>query len=178
MIESAKNKSSQSSRITHLRDEVLSADYSICTERATIYTKYFKKSQNRKKPIDIQMAEALSEVLREKSIEIYPKELIVGNFSSKRVGGSIYPELHGFAVMLDIFKFSTRAVNPLKISRKEKLELIKTLPFWSIRFLAMKAFPKIKDKLRFILSQLKAKEYVINESGGIAHFAPDYEKIL
>lgn len=161
-----------------MKNDILSAGHSICTERATIYTEYFKKTSNRRKPVDIQMAEALGKVLREKSIKIYPKELIVGNFSSKRVGGSIYPELHGFAVMLDLFKFSTRKVTPLQINRKEKLELLKTMPFWSTRFLAMKAFPAIKDKLKFILSQLKAKEYVINESGGIAHFAPDYEKLI
>lgn len=178
MIKLAKSEKSPSTRVTHLRDEVLSAEYSICTERATIYTEYFKKSQNLEKAIDIQMAEVLSNLLREKSIEIYSEELIVGNFSSKRVGGSIYPELHGFAMMLDLFKFSTRKVNPLKISWKEQMKLLKTLPFWFNRFLIMKAFPRIKDKIRFLLSQLSAKEYVINESGGIAHFAPDYEKLI
>jgi len=120
----------------------------------------------------------MSRVLLEKSITIYPNELIVGNFSSKRVGGSIYPELHGFAVLLDLFKFSSRKVNPLKITSKERMKLLKIMPFWSMRFLAMKAFSGFVNKIRFILSQLKSTEYVINETGGIAHFAPDYEKLV
>lgn len=165
-------------RINLLRSEVLNAKPSICTERALIYTDYFRKKANREKPVDIQMAEALSRVLNEKFIDIYPGELLVGNFSSKRVGGSIYPELHGFAVMLDLFKFSKREVNPLQLDTKERRALLKTMPFWSTRFLAMNAFPGIVSKLKFIISQLKAKEYVINESAGIAHFAPDYEKLV
>ncbi len=168
----------ETKRISILRKAVLDADYSICTERAVIWTDYFKNSANKTKAIDIQMAEALARVLREKAITIYPQELIVGNFSSKRVGGSIYPELHGFAVLLDLFKFSSRKVNPLKINSKERMQLLKTMPFWSMRFLAMKAFSKFSDKIRFILSQLKSTEYVINETGGIAHFAPDYEKLV
>jgi len=170
--------SQQTDRIIALKKAILNAEHSVCTERAIIWTDYFKKSSNQKKPVDIQIAEALSRVLREKSIKIYPDELIVGNFSSKRVGGSIYPELHGFAVLLDIFKFSSRKVNPLKISKKERNSLLKTMPFWSTRFLALKAFSGIGDKIRFLKSQLKSTEYVINETAGIAHFAPDYKKLV
>lgn len=178
MIKSEIHTSQQTDRIIYLRNAVLNAEYSVCTERATIWTDYFKKSSNRKKPVDIQMAEAMSRVLLEKTIEIYPNELIVGNFSSKRVGGSIYPELHGFAVLLDLFKFSSRKVNPLKINSQERMKLLKTMPFWSMRFLAMKAFSGFGNKIKFIISQLKSTEYVINETGGIAHFAPDYEKLV
>lgn len=178
MIKSEIHTSQQTDRIKYLKNAVLNAEYSVCTERATIWTDYFKKSSNRKKPVDIQMAEAMSRVLLEKTIEIYPNELIVGNFSSKRVGGSIYPELHGFAVLLDLFKFSSRKVNPLKINSQERMKLLKTMPFWSMRFLAMKAFSGFGNKIKFIISQLKSTEYVINETGGIAHFAPDYEKLV
>ena len=171
-------KENTMNRITRLKTDILNAEHSICPERAIIWTKYFKNSANRKKPVDIQMAEALASVLNEMTITIYPEELIVGNFSSKRVGGSIYPELHGFAVLLDIFKFPSRKVNPLKLSKSDRWDLIKTMPFWSTRFLAMKAFPNLKSKIKFIMSQLKAKEYVINETAGIAHFAPDYGMLI
>ena len=105
------------SRISRLKKAVQSAKPGICIERAVIWTRYHRNSRNRKKPPLIQMAEALREVLLNKSIQIYPDELIVGNFSSKRVGGSIFPELHGIMMMEDIFKFSTRKTNPLQISR-------------------------------------------------------------
>ncbi|NOR87911.1 MAG: formate acetyltransferase [Bacteroidales bacterium] len=178
MNKSLTQEKQATNRIIALKEAILNAEYSICTERATIWTDYFKKTANRKKAADIQMAEALARVLKEMTITIYPQELIVGNFSSKRVGGSIYPELHGFAVLLDLFKFSSRKVNPLKISSKERMKLLKTMPYWSMRFLAMKAFTGIGDKIKFLISQLKSTEYVINETGGIAHFAPDYEGLV
>ncbi len=178
MIESTTQTNQQSPRSIALKKAILDAEYSICAERAVIWTDYFKNKANQQKPVDIQIAEALARVLREKSITIYPDELIVGNFSSKRIGGSIYPELHGFPVLLDLFKFTTRKVNPLKVTKQERKQLLKTMPFWTFRFLGMKAFKGIGNKIRFLLSQLKSTEYVINETGGIAHFAPDYEKLV
>ena len=95
----------QKERIQNLKTAVQNTKPGVCIERAMIWTSYFKKRKNLKKPRVIQMAEALKDVLLKKSIHIYPDELIVGNFSSKRVGGSIYPELHGVAVLEDVFQF-------------------------------------------------------------------------
>ncbi len=167
-----------SKRIQRLKQAVETAEMSVCTERALIWTAYHKKRSNRKKSQYIQMAEALTKVLLEKSIIIYPDELIVGNFTCQRVGGSIYPELHGVPVMLDIFKFSSRKTNPLKITRGEIFKLLRIIPFWLFRFMAFKAYQSPFKKIRFILNQLKARFYLINESGGISHLAPDYEKLI
>jgi len=79
----AKEKSTKN-RIERLRDAVQNAPPGICTDRALLWTSYYKNSNNRKKPAEIQMAEALRNVLLKKRITIYPDELIVGNFSSRR----------------------------------------------------------------------------------------------
>jgi len=165
-------------RIERLKEAVQYARPGICTDRALLWTSYHKDPKNRKKPTVIQMAEALREVLLKKKIAIYPDEQIVGNFSSKRVGGSVFPELHGVPVMLDIFKFRGRKTNPLEISWKETWSLIKIIPFWMFRFMALKAYRSPIQKLRLILHQLKGYFYIINESGGISHIAPDYEKLI
>lgn len=124
------------------------------------------------------MAEALRDLLLKKSIKIYPDELIVGNFSSKRVGGSIYPELHGVVVLQDIFRFSKRETNPLEVSKQEIWQLLKVIPFWLFRFLGFKGHKSKIEALRFIVNQLNARYYLINESAGVAHLAPDYEKLV
>lgn len=165
-------------RIKRLKHSVQAAQNAICIERAMIWTAYHKIRKNRNKSCFIQMAEALTKVLEEKTITIYPDELIVGNFTSKRVGGSIYPELHGVPVMLDIFQFSKRKTNPLKIERKEIIRLLKIIPFWVFRFMAFKAYASLFGKIRFIANQLKSHFYLINESGGISHLAPDYKKLI
>ncbi len=167
-----------SDRIERLKKAVQTAKPGICTERALIWTRYFRSRKNREKSIFLQMAQALGDVLLQKEITIYPDELIVGNFSSKRVGGAIYPELHGLVVMQDIFKFSSRQTNPLEISCREIPQLLKIVPFWLFRFLGIRAHKGIREKNRFIKEQLKGYYYLINEGGGIAHLAPDYEKLV
>ncbi|MCP3953796.1 MAG: formate acetyltransferase [Desulfobacterales bacterium] len=165
-------------RIQRLKHAVQTAAPGVCPERAVLWTRYCRKAENRLKSSPIQMAEALGRVLAEKSIRIWPDEIIVGNFSSKRVGGSLFPELHGLPVMLDIFKFSSRETNPLQISGHEILSLLKTVPFWLLRFLALRTALPLKKKIRFILNQLQGHYYIINEAGGISHVAPDYEKLI
>lgn len=165
-------------RINNLKSTVQNYKAGICVERAVIWTEYFKKLSNRKKPSVIKIAEALRDVLLKKTIKIYKDELIVGNFSSKRVGGSIYPELHGIPVLEDIFRFSRRETNPLEISGSEIWKLLRIVPFWIFRFLAIKAYRSPFKKIRFLVNQLRNIFYLINESGGIAHVAPNYEKLI
>jgi pyruvate formate-lyase/glycerol dehydratase family glycyl radical enzyme len=165
-------------RISILKKSVQEFKPGICTERALIWTKYFKNKQNRKKPACIQIAEAFKEVLLKKSICIYPEEPIVGNFTSKRVGGQILPELIGVPVMEDIFKFSKRKTSPLQISTRETIQLLKILPFWLPRFLGMRAYKSPVKKVLKMLSQLNTYSYVMNETGGVAHTIPGYEKLI
>jgi len=176
--ENLKRNAMSQTRIERLNHAVQSYPPGVCPERALIWTQYFRNKENRKKPVCIQIAEALRNVLLKKTIEIYPDELIVGNYASKRVGGSIYPELHGVVVMQDIFKFSKRETNPLQISNREIIQLLKIIPFWLFRFLGFKAHDSLWETLRFIVDQLKGRYYLINESGGISHLAPDYEKLV
>jgi formate C-acetyltransferase len=177
-MQEAKIEAVSDNRISCLKRQVQEYDRGICSERALLWTEYFKNKANRKKPIIVQMAEALRHVLTNKSVTIYPDELIVGNFTSLRVGGIIYPELHGVPVMLDLFKYPKRTVNPLRISRHEQFKLAMTLPFWQNRFLVAKAFPNLWTRARYSIEQLQAKDYYIYEAGGIAHLAPDHEKLI
>lgn len=165
-------------RISGLKKTVQEFSPGICTERALIWTRYCKNPQNKNKPACIQIAEAFQDVLLNKTVKIYPNELIVGNFTSKRVGGEILPELLGVPVMEDILKFSGRKTSPLQISTRETLQLLRILPFWLFRFLGMRAYLSPFTKVYKMLSQLRSCFYVMNEAAGIAHTIPDHEKLL
>jgi len=167
-----------SRRIDALKEAVQCAKPGVCTERAMIWTRYFKDKENRKKSPTIQIAKALTEVMKNKSIRIYPDEAIVGNYSSKRVGGAIYPELHGIPVIAEAHTFAKRKTNPLELSSGELRELLSIAPFWLPRFLAMKLETGFVKKLALFADQLTAKFYLINELGGVAHIAPDYGKLI
>ncbi|MBI4699750.1 MAG: glycyl-radical enzyme activating protein [Deltaproteobacteria bacterium] len=167
-----------SPRVWRLRQAVQQSPPAICPERALLVTEYFRRHARSSEPMVLQKAEALRHVLRRRRAQIYDDELLVGSFSSKRVGGSIFPELHGVAVMEDLLAFRRREVNPLAIEPAEILALAtRVLPYWSTRFLALRAFP-LPRALRFVGDQLGAKRYLINETGGISHFVPDYRRLL
>lgn len=165
-------------RIGRLKKAVMEASPGVCPERALIWTSYFKDRANLKKPVPVQMAEALSRVLDQKSVAVYDDEIIVGNYSRHRVGGNIFPELHGAAVLLDLARIPFRKTSPLRISAADAARLASILPFWATRFLAARAFPSRLESLKFTADQLAARYYLINETGGISHFLPDYEKLI
>lgn len=167
-----------SKRLGALKKAVQAEKPGVCTERAMIWTRYFRSRENRAKSPHIGIAEALAEVLEHKSIRIYPDELIVGNYSSRRVGGSVYPELHGIPVIAEAHTFAKRKTNPLLISKRQWRQLASIFPFWLPRFLAMKLDTGLAGRLALIADQLTAKFYLINELGGVAHIAPDYAKLI
>lgn len=165
-------------RLLQLKQEVEDAPPSICAERALLITEYFKKKENQKKPVVIQKAEALTYVLKHKSVKIYPGELIIGSTTSKRKAGPVYPELHGIPVLEDLFNFKNRKLNPLQISEKEKKSLLlDVVPFWLTKFMAYKALSTI-ELFSFVADQLKPKFYLINETAGIGHIVPGYETLI
>jgi len=167
-----------SPRVFRLRETVQSTRPAVCSRRALLVTEYFRDRANRGRPMIEQKAEALRHILRGWPTTIHPDELLVGNFSSKRVGGSILPELHGVAMLEDLLSFDDRKVNPLEIGARERFDLaFRVMPFWLTRFLGIRAFPTAKA-LRFAGDQLAGQRYLINETGGISHIVPDYAALL
>ncbi len=167
-----------SERVRALHDEVRSVRPAVSAERAVQVTRYFRRRENRNKPMVVQKAEALAEVLRYKSVRIHPRELLVGSFTAHRVGGELYPELHGVAMLEDLLRFERRSVNPLSLSPTERRQLLfRVFPFWLPRFMAMRLRP-VSSALRFVADQLSPTFYLINETAGISHFVPDYEALL
>jgi len=168
----------KSNRLASLKNAVTSSPYSICIERAVLVTDYFKNKANDHKPMIVRKAEALAHVLKNKSFPIYPNELIVGSTTSKRVAGPLYPELHGLPVMEDLLNFESRKLNPLQITRSEKMKLVRdVVPYWLTRFMAYKAFSKT-ELVKVVVDQLNPKFFLINETGGIGHLIPDYEMLI
>ncbi|MFI5398220.1 MAG: pyruvate formate lyase family protein [Candidatus Binatia bacterium] len=167
-----------SERVRALHEEVRSARLTVSAERAVLVSRYFRRRANRTKPMVLQKAEALAHVLRHKRVRIHPRELLVGCFTPHRVGGELYPELHGVAMLEDLFRFERRRVNPFAVSAHERRQLLfEVLPFWLTRFMAMRVRP-VSKALRFVAEQLNPAFYLINETAGISHFVPGYAALL
>lgn len=165
-------------RVQALKDAVQAETNGACIERPVLWTEYHSNKANKSKSANIKMAEAVRYVLNNKTVRIYPDELVVGNFTSKRVAGFVYPEMAGIAAMTEIFTMDTRRVNPLEISFKDKLKLASKIPNWINNNVATNAFGSIKEGLRFAADQKEALQYQIYEAGGISHMTPNFEKII
>lgn len=171
-------ESSRKNRVQALKEAVQAETNGACIERPMLWTEYHRDKANKGKSANITMAEAVRYVLNKKTVRIYPDELIVGNFTSKRVAGFVYPEMHGLNPMSEVFTMNSRKVNPLEISFKDQVRLFSTIPTWLNNNSAVKAFDNWKDRIRFSLEQNEALQYQIYEAGGISHIAPNYEKII
>ena len=178
IVDPQKSTTKAVTRVPNLKKAVQAEEYAACIERAMLWTQFSKNKNNKAKSRPVFIAEATRHVLRNKTVEIYPEELVVGNFTAHRVGGIIYPEMTGIAPMMKIFKIPTRRVNPLNIKFLDRIKLALTIPYWLTRNTAVLAFDNNEDRARFAKEQGEALQYQLYEAGGIAHLAPGYEKII
>ncbi|MBM3150154.1 MAG: hypothetical protein FJZ88_09065, partial [Chloroflexi bacterium] len=170
----------ESPRFQRIKKELLSSRVHLCPERAYLITDYFKHHYDPKEPMAVRKAKALRYLLQHKSVRIYPDELIVGNIGSQRISAIIQPELSGVFMATDLLWIDKRKTTPLLISWRDRLRLLfGVFPYWLFRNMPVRAFSgHRRELLRYILEQLKAAYYLINEAGGIGHFLPNYEKML
>jgi formate C-acetyltransferase len=171
---------SPAGRFTRIKEALLSQPVRLCTERALLITEYFKRHDNSDESMMVRKAKALRYLLEKKSVKIFDHELIVGNVGSHRKSVIIQPELSGVVMSEELLWMNRRKTNPYPVSLKERLELLfKVIPYWYFRNMNSRAFKWYSPKLmRFVLEQLNATYYLINESGGIGHFLPDYGSMI
>ncbi len=167
-------------RYEHIKHQLLSTPVYLCPERALLITEYFKKYDDPTEPMVVRKAMALRHVLKNKSVRIYPDELIVGNVGGQRKSAIIQPELAGVFMSEELLWMDKRKITPFQISWPERLNLLfRVIPYWLTRNMAFRAFrSRITHLLRYLVEQLNATYYLINEAGGIGHFLPNYEKML
>lgn len=171
---------SGSPRFNRIKKELLSTRVHLCPERAYLVTDFFKYHDNAYKPIAVRKAGALKYILENKSVHIYPDELIVGNMGSRRISALVQPELAGVFMGTELLNIDRRKTTPLQCAWKDRLKLLfNTFPYWLTRNMPVKAFmPDTGGLMRYVMDQLNARYYLINEAGGIGHFLPNYEKML
>jgi len=167
-------------RFSRIREILLSEPVYLCPERALLITEYFKHHDNKKEPMVIRKAKAFRYLLKNKSVKVFPDELIVGNMGARRKSAVIQPELAGVFMCEELLWIDRRKTTPHPISWADRSRLLtRVIPYWLPRNMAVKAFRKnLTQFARYIPEQLKATYYLINEAGGIGHFLPNYEKMI
>jgi len=167
-------------RFQRIKKELLGSRVYLCPERAYLVTDYYRHHDDPSQSIIIRKAMATRYILRNKSVKIYPDELIAGNMGSYRISALMQPELSGVFMGTELPWIDKRKTTPLLMPWKDRMKLLfDIIPYWLFRNMPFRAFyPHMGKFLKYAGEQLKATFYLINEAGGIGHFLPNYEKML
>jgi formate C-acetyltransferase len=167
-------------RFERIREALLSQPVRLCTERAVLITEYFRRFDDASEPMVIRKAKALRHLLANKSALIFEDELIAGNPGRYRKSALIQPELAGVFMCEELLWMDRRKTTPLPLPWRDRIELaFSVIPYWLFRNMPFSAFRgKRLQMVRFLTEQLTAKAYLINESGGIGHFLPNYARMI
>ena len=177
-LQSITHKAVFTDRVYNIQNDIRESEYNLCLEVSKLKTKFYKKN-GFKKPNPIHRAERLSYVLENKEVIIYPNELLVGNFTSKRVGGQLWEEHFGIMFASIIHQLNRQTPVSFQISLKDKLSFyFKILPFWVRHSLLRKVNTSISDLMKTVAHASDMSTGFNNNMAAIAHFIVNFERVL
>jgi pyruvate formate-lyase/glycerol dehydratase family glycyl radical enzyme len=162
-------------RIARLKEKVISAKSTICTERASIYTKVYQEHEET--PVILKRAYALERTLKEMSVYIDDGELIAGNQSSALRAAPIFPEYVTSWIINELDEFDKRPGDAFFVTEDQKRELKELCKWWNGKTLIEKGYSIMSPLNREIHDSgiIRAEG---NLTSGDAHIAVNFEKIL
>jgi pyruvate formate-lyase/glycerol dehydratase family glycyl radical enzyme len=162
-------------RIARIKDGILSTRPSICIERARIYTRVYKETENL--PVARRRAQALRRTLEEMTIWIGTDELVVGNQASRNRAAPIFPEYAVAWIEREIEGIGNRPAESYEISPGDKAELLEIVEYWKGKTLHDRAEALFSPELKAIhdSGMVRAEG---NMTSGDGHIAPNTRRIL
>jgi pyruvate formate-lyase/glycerol dehydratase family glycyl radical enzyme len=161
-------------RTQRLKDRMLSAEPTISSERAVLFTEYLKGHEH--EPTKIRFAKALAHVLDHITIRIEPEELIVGNMGPTPRSCQIFPEYSWSWINDELERFAVRRTERFYISEQDKEALRSVFKYWrgkSTAEISSTVIPEASKKAS------KAGLFTIGAPGtGIGHITVDYRHVL
>ncbi len=164
-------------RVQQIQRDIRESGRALCMEACMLKTAYYRK-RGFNKPTPIHRAECLSHVLRHKRVIVYPGELLVGTFTSKRVAGQMWAEYYGVVGVKMIHKITRLKPVPFKVSWRERLGFLRIAPFWMKNSLLGRLYPKLSDFLLLFARASEMNAGFNNNTAAIAHFIVNFERIL
>jgi len=171
-------KTSFSNRIQKIQQEIRESECELCFETSTLKTEFYK-THGFTKPTHIHRSERLAYVLKNKKVIIYPRELIVGNFTSKRLAGNVWEEYFGITFISILHQIHKQTPVPFKCTFEDKINFYTNIfPFWAKHSLISYKNKSIKE---WMLLLSRASEMITgfnNNQAAIAHFIVNHKRIL
>ena len=168
-----------SQRVLDIQKAIREAPRSICFEVSKLKTEYYKKFDGFKKPVHIHRAERLRHVLRNKRTIVYPGELLVGNFTGKRVAGQIWEEQYGALYALFIGKADRQTPVKFYSDRKERMYYYwNVFPYWLTKGTILRGTKGPGHIFQTLSRVAESSTGFNNNFAAIAHFVVNFERVL
>jgi formate C-acetyltransferase len=176
--DSGRNRAVFTGRVHDIQNAIRESDHHLCFEASRLKTKYYRKN-GFKKPTSIHRAERLAYVLKKKEVIIYPGELLVGNFTSKRKGGQVWEEHYGTLFLSIIHQINRQKPVSFNCSFRDKLSFyFNIFPFWVRRSLLGRVNKKLSDLTLMVARCSEMNTGFNNNMAAIAHFIVNFERML
>ncbi|PKL41305.1 MAG: hypothetical protein CVV44_01335 [Spirochaetae bacterium HGW-Spirochaetae-1] len=177
-LDSSRQQTVFTQRVHDIQKDIRESGRALCMEVSKLKTRYYRKN-GFSKPTPIHRAQRLSYVLKNKTVKVYPGELLVGNFTSKRVAGQVWEEQYGILDISFLYKINRQKPVSFQCSFRERWYFYtRIFPFWLKHSLIAKVYPRLSD---FIVMLARSSEMVAgfnNNMAAIAHFIVNFERIL
>jgi formate C-acetyltransferase len=171
-------KSEFSERVHDIQNDIRDSDCYLCMETSSLKTEFYKK-HGFDKPTHIHRTERLAYLLNHKKVIIYPKELIVGNYTSKRVGGNVWEEYFGIVFSSILHQIHRQTPVSFKCTFEDKINYFTSiLPFWAKHSLISRTNKSLKDWILLLSRNSDLKLGFNNNQAAIAHFIVNHDRIL
>ena len=174
-------------RVREIQKTIRGTQQAVCIEDSLLKTEYYRKHAFKRpyrkrayrKPSPVHRAECLAHTLRKKTIRVYPHELLVGNFTSKRVGGRVWTEYLGFLGVAQVLGANRRTPVPFKCSSRDALKyLTRVTPHWLHHSHLQGVLPKLSDKIAATARITDFRLGMNFNNIGIGHYIANYEAMI
>lgn len=167
-----------SQRVLDIRDAIRASDYHLCLEASLLKTRFYRR-HGMEEPPAVHRARRLAWILEHKRIQVWPGELLVGNFTAHRVGAQVWEEHFGIAWAVLLPGVEHQEPVAYRCSRRDRLAFFaEVLPFWAERGLLGRAFTTPGEMLLGLARSAEMNAGFNNNLAAIAHFVVPFEGIL
>lgn len=167
-------------RVNYLREKFLSRTYDIDVERLRLVTEAYRNNETA--PRKLQCAYAFENILKNSTIYIYEKDLILGEIAAPAKASPIYPEFSVSWISDEILNspFEERSNDQFYIRNEaERNEILELCKYWKGKS-ANELITERLDEEQKLGSHMGEKIFQTNNYhfAGIGHFAIDYNKLM
>ncbi len=165
-------------RVHDLKQDIRDASYQVCLESAQLKTDYYRE-HGFSGPRAVKRAGVLRHILNNKQVIVYPHELLVGNYTAKRVAGNVWVDYFGAAMALTMWAIDRQKPIGFTCSLREKLQFYTRIaPFWASKGLIDRVFSSPLGLLLYMARTVEKRIGFNNNAAGIAHYIVNCDRLV